>query len=139
MSLSSPGSWISTGARTLCLHSAAEREDGENAGDRQQQSREGEVAAKDMVSKTLVSFNPSDQVLVLLPTSASKLSAQWQGPYRIIERRGKVNYLVHMEDHKKKRRVFHVNMLRQWHPPVSAFQDQEVYNGIEEDEYTCIE
>jgi hypothetical protein len=29
------------------------------------------------------SFNPNDQVLVLLPTSALKLSAQWQGPYRV--------------------------------------------------------
>ena len=80
------------------------------------------------------SFNPNDQVLVLLPTSASKLSAQWQGPYRIVERRGKVNYLVHMEDHRKKRRVFHVNMLRQWHPPVSTFQAQEVSDSSEEED-----
>ena len=80
------------------------------------------------------SFNPTDQVLVLLPTSASKLRAQWQGPYRIIERRGKVNYLVHMEDHRKKRRVFHVNMLRQWHSPVSTFQAQEVYDSSEEED-----
>ena len=80
------------------------------------------------------SFNPNDQVLVLLPTSASKLSAQWQAPYRIIERRGKINYLVHMEDLRKKRRVLHVYMLRQWHPPVSAFQAQEVYDGSKDDD-----
>ena len=80
------------------------------------------------------SFNLNDQVLVLLPTSASKLSAQWQGPYRIVERRGKVNYLVHMEHHRKKRRVFHVNMLRQWHPPVSTFQAQEVSDSSEEED-----
>ena len=49
---SSPGSRISIGTRTLChcvVHSAAEREVGENAGDRPRQSQEGEVAAKDMV------------------------------------------------------------------------------------------
>ena len=57
------------------------------------------------------SFVHDDQVLVLLPTSASKLSAQWQGPYQVIEHIGRFNYRVLMEDRKKKQRVFHVNML----------------------------
>ena len=56
------------------------------------------------------SFAAGDWVLVLLPTSASKLTAQWQGPYRVVECMGKVNYAVHMHDHRKHRRVFHVNM-----------------------------
>ena len=51
-------------------------------------------------------FVPGDPVLVLLPTSSSKLLAQWQGPYQIVKRVGKVNYLVDMHDHRK-RRVFH--------------------------------
>ena len=38
-------------------------------------------------------FNPRDRILVLLPTSTHKLRAQWQGPFPIIERRGKVNYI----------------------------------------------
>ena len=28
-------------------------------------------------------FEPGDSVLVLLPTSTSKLRAQWQGPYEV--------------------------------------------------------
>ena len=80
------------------------------------------------------SFNPNDQVLVLLPMSASKLSAKWQGPYRVVERRGKVNYLVHMEDHRKKRRLFHVNMLRKWNTPVSAFHMQKISDETEEED-----
>ena len=35
-----------------------------------------------------------DMVLVLLPTSSHKLSARWQGPYKVERRVGKVNYLI---------------------------------------------
>ena len=37
------------------------------------------------------SFKPGE---VLLPTTTSKLTAQWQGPYRVVKAVGKVNYLV---------------------------------------------
>ena len=63
-------------------------------------------------------FQPGDQVLVLLPTSTNKLLAKWQGPYDVIRRCGSVDYEVKMDDLKKQRRIFHVNMLRQWYPPV---------------------
>ena len=62
-------------------------------------------------------FTPEDQVLVLLPTATSKLLAQWQGPYQVLRRVGKVNYLVDMHDRRKRRRIFHVNMLRPWYVP----------------------
>ena len=43
-------------------------------------------------------FEPGDQVLVLLPTSTSKLLAQWQGPYEIVKPIGEVDYMIHMHD-----------------------------------------
>ena len=57
-------------------------------------------------------FAVSDQVLVLLPTSRNKLLAQWEGPYPITRVLDPVNYEVNIFDKRKKRRVFHVNMLR---------------------------
>ena len=52
-------------------------------------------------------FERGDQVLVLLPTTTdSKLMAQWQGPYQVLAREGKVTYLVDMHDRKKRHRVF---------------------------------
>ena len=65
-------------------------------------------------------FKVGDQVLVLLPTSTNKLLAQWQGPYVVKEKVGKVNYLVEMHDRRKRHRIFHVNMLKQWHMPVAT-------------------
>ena len=62
-------------------------------------------------------FQQGDQVLVLLPTSTNKLLAQWQGPYKVKDRVGNVNYLVEMHDRRKKHQIFHVNMLKKWHTP----------------------
>lgn len=63
-------------------------------------------------------FAPDDQVLLLLPTTHNKLLAKWQGPYRVVRRVGKVNYLIDMHDHQKRRRNFHVNLLKKWETPV---------------------
>ena len=57
---------------------------------------------------------------MLLPTSSNKLLAQWQGPYRILRRVGKVNYEVLMPNKRKRKNVFHVNMLKKWYPPVAT-------------------
>ena len=62
-------------------------------------------------------FKPGDLVLVLLPTSAGSLTAQWQGPYPVLQRIGSVNYLVDMHDTRKRERTFHVNMLKKWNTP----------------------
>ncbi len=53
------------------------------------------------------------KVLVLLPTDTKKLFARWQGPYRVIKKIGKVNYQI---EKRKTKKIFHVNMLRQYHP-----------------------
>lgn len=60
-------------------------------------------------------YKSGDPVLVMLPTSSNKLLAQWQGPYQVVERMGKMTYLVDMHDRRKRRRVFHSNMLKAFH------------------------
>ena len=52
-------------------------------------------------------LSEGSMVLVLLPTSSSKLEAQWQGPYKVLQRVGKVNYLIDMADRRKRRRLLH--------------------------------
>ncbi len=42
----------------------------------------------------LHNFAPKDKVLVLLPTSSSKLLAKWQGPFEVTQRVGDLNYEV---------------------------------------------
>ena len=43
-------------------------------------------------------FQAGDQVLILLPTDTKKLRAQWQGPYKVTKRIGRVNYQVRLHD-----------------------------------------
>ena len=73
-------------------------------------------------------FKEGDPVLVLLLTSTQKLLAQWQGPYQVVKRTGRVTYLTDMHDKRKRRRIFHVNMLK-------AFQVRQQDNNcyVEED------
>ena len=85
-------------------------------------------------------FQPGNQVLVLLPSSTQKL---WQGPYQIVKRKGQVDYVVDMHDRRKRHRLFHVNMLKQFVPPpacmnVSEVQDGEVDDGVPVYSETCM-
>ena len=63
------------------------------------------------------SFGEGDKVLVLLPSSSKKLAAEWQGPYMVRRPTGPVDYEIDMKGKSKRYRVFHVNMLREWHSP----------------------
>ena len=45
--------------------------------------------------------------------------AQWQGPYQVIKKIGNVNYQIDIHDCRKRKRIFHVNMLRPWYSTVS--------------------
>ena len=62
-------------------------------------------------------FETGEEVLVLLPTTSNKLFAQWQGPYRMLHRVGEANYEVHMPHKRKRKTIFHVNMLKRWYQP----------------------
>ena len=78
-------------------------------------------------------LQPGDQVLVLLPTSTNKLLAEWCGPYPVVRQTSPVNYEVNMTDRRKKKRIFHVNMLRRWHAPSAvSLLAEEVHDGTDD-------
>ena len=78
-------------------------------------------------------FQPGDQVLVLLPTSTNKFLAEWCGPYAVTRRISDVNYEVKMTDRRKQKRIFHVNMLRQWYSPSAvSFLAEEVHEEVDD-------
>uniref|UniRef100_A0A9J8AJ78 Gypsy retrotransposon integrase-like protein 1 n=1 Tax=Cyprinus carpio carpio TaxID=630221 RepID=A0A9J8AJ78_CYPCA len=59
-------------------------------------------------------FAPGDKVLVLLPTSSSKLLAKWQGPFEVTRRIGDLNYEVVRTDRGDSRQIYHLNLLKKW-------------------------
>ena len=60
------------------------------------------------------SFSPGDEVLVMLPLPSQPLSARFAGPYKIVEKVGEVDYVLDTPDRRKKKRLCHVNMLKQY-------------------------
>ena len=81
-------------------------------------------------------LNEGDMVLVLLPTSSNTLLAQWQGPYKVTKQVGKVNYLIDMHDRRKRKRLFHIYMLREYlpSPAVSTSYWSESGTDVDEDD-----
>ncbi len=67
-------------------------------------SRENLLQAQDRQTRLynrgtrLRQFTPGDKVLVLLPTSSSKLLAKWQGPFVVTRRVGELDYEVKRTD-----------------------------------------
>ena len=87
----------------------------ENLGQAQEFEREKSYYDKSARNR---SFSPGDRVLLLLPTSARKLLASWQGPFTVIKKVGPVDYEIEMP--RSRKRIFHVNMLRAWKEPSDA-------------------
>ena len=66
----------------------------------------------------LRNFTPGEKVLVLLPTSSSKLLAKWQGPFVVTRRMGDVNYEVLRSDRGDSTQIYHLNLLKKFNEVV---------------------
>ena len=64
-------------------------------------------------------LSEGDKVLLMLPTRGNKLMARWQGPFVVTRKVGSVNYELNMPSRRKKKAIFHVNLLKKWHEPES--------------------
>lgn len=77
------------------------------------------------------SFQPGDQVLLLLPTSENNLLAKWQGPYQVKRKLGSVTYEIEMPSRQHPFQTFHINMLKQWHErPSQPHSPQDAVNEL---------
>ncbi len=65
-------------------------------------------------------FTPGDKVLVLLPTSSSKLLAKWQGSFVVTWRVGELDYEVKRMDRGDACQIYHLNLLKRWNEVTSV-------------------
>lgn len=79
-------------------------------------------------------FQPGQKVLVMLPTSDSKLLAKWQGPFEVQKKLGPTTYQVSTPGHQRSSRVLHVNLLKEWIPRAEVFLIQAVKEEEEADD-----
>ena len=66
-------------------------------------------------------FQPGDEILLLLPRYSSKLLVAWSGPHKVLEKQGKVDYLIDMPRGPK---LYHANILKKYHRRVQVNQLQ---------------
>ena len=83
-------------------------------------------------------FKPGDEVLVLLPSETNKLLISWAGPYQVLERRGKVDYVI---DHPRGPKVYHANLLKRYYrrTQVNFAEVLDEVATLEEDPLTNVE
>ena len=79
-------------------------------------------------------FQPGQKVLVMLPTSDSKLLAKWQGPFKVQKKLGPTTYQVSTPGHQRSSWVLHVNLLKEWVPRAEVFLIQAVKEEEEADD-----
>ena len=56
-------------------------------------------------------FEVGDEVLLLLPDNTSKLLMTWKGPYKVLEVKSKLNYVIDVDGTAK---LYHVNILKRY-------------------------
>ena len=71
------------------------------------------------------SLEINDEALVLLPDTANKLLVCWKGPYRVIKKLNKVNYILDVDGVLK---TFHINLLKKY-----ARRTDTLSSNIDED------
>lgn len=79
-------------------------------------------------------YQPGQKVLLLLPSSANKLLAKWQGPYTISRKMGPVTYEVHHPDKGKEFQTYHVNLRKEWKERKTVLGKALMVRKVEEDE-----
>lgn len=54
-------------------------------------------------------FKVGDKVLFHLPTSQNELLLLWQGPYEVVEKRNRIDYVINQDGSQ---RIYHANLLK---------------------------
>ncbi|KAL0148578.1 hypothetical protein M9458_056125 [Cirrhinus mrigala] len=57
---------------------------------------------------------PGGRVMVLVPNTACKFLATWQGPYTVLEKVGPVTYRVRQPGRRRAEQLYHINLLKKW-------------------------
>ena len=79
-------------------------------------------------------FEPVQKVLVLLRTEDSKLLAQWQGPYEVLQKLGPTTYKNCTPGQICSTRVLHINLLKEWVSRPEGKRDVFLIRGVYDEE-----
>ena len=77
-------------------------------------------------------YKPGQMVLLHIPVKGKPLTSSFFGPYKILERKSSVNYLIETPDRRKGKLLCHINLLRDYkHNTTSSVNVCELqFDGI---------
>ena len=75
------------------------------------------------------SFNIGDQVLALLPRDGGSLQYKFCGPFKIIDKKGSVNYCLENPGGRKKSRWVHISLLKEYKRDKAIISSQLTRRG----------
>ncbi|XP_047475992.1 uncharacterized protein LOC125029857 [Penaeus chinensis] len=78
--------------------------------------------------------NVGDKVILLLPTSHNKLLLQWQGPFKVIKKANRYNYVLDVNGTERK---YHINMIKRYHERFVKEGDSKPNKDVERSDATC--
>lgn len=78
--------------------------------------------------------NVGDKVLLLLPTSHNKLLLQWQGPFEVVKKANRYNYVLDVNGTERK---YHINMIKRYHERFVKEGDSKRSKDVERSNATC--
>lgn len=78
--------------------------------------------------------NVGDKVLLLLPTSRNKLLLQWQGPFEVVKKANRYNYVLDVNGTECK---YHINMIKRYHERFVRVGDGKLSKDVERGNATC--
>ena len=70
---------------------------------------------KSTINRTL---DDGDLVMCRIPGLIGKLEESWHGPYKVVSKKSRVDYLVDLGKGKGRLKVLHINNLKRYHPRV---------------------
>lgn len=73
-------------------------------------------------------------VLVMLPSTESKLLARWQGPFEVRRKLGPTTYEIAKSGKDGPGRILHINLLKQWVPHPDHTVQSLIVRQVEEEE-----
>ncbi|XP_040061524.1 uncharacterized protein LOC120836604 [Ixodes scapularis] len=100
----------------------------------QEQLRKAKIVQKKLYDKKtrVRHLAVGDKVLLLLPSENNKLILTWKGPFKVLERRNDIDYVIDLGTRSS---LFHINMLKKYEErPVSNQPPQHASVAVQHEE-----
>ena len=78
------------------------------------------------------SSDKGEQVSLYLPKPGESLQAKYRRPYTILDKIGPLNYFISTPDRRRKTRLCHINIVKEYHAPRVVLNNIPIAEDVED-------